>query len=176
MHSSASLLFPKHHIFSEEHLENILTKKNRASSLEVQQSVCCASCRERQQETRPLVSPGYSQATFQERSWEQACTTWPGTCVVGSSDPIGLESYSFLCFFRLGTLKDAQQQCCLGVTDLPFTTLLWRPPGHLYTDLFPSESKGRIRNCRDLERWWVSLPRLFLFQWLVWILGDDNIR
>lgn len=33
----------------------------------------------------PSVSLGYSQATFQERTWEQGCITRPGTCVADSS-------------------------------------------------------------------------------------------
>ncbi|KAM9078208.1 histone deacetylase 9 isoform 16-T19 [Megaptera novaeangliae] len=36
------------------------------------------------------VQSGYSQATFQERSWEQGCVTHPGTCIAASPDPNGV--------------------------------------------------------------------------------------
>lgn len=50
-HFSTRLLFPKHHVFSEELQENTVINKNWASSLEVWQSVGCASGRAWQQET-----------------------------------------------------------------------------------------------------------------------------
>lgn len=53
-------------------------------------AVHLAECDSKEHHTSS-VSPGYSQAIFQGRSWERGCRTWPGTSVVGSSDPRRLE-------------------------------------------------------------------------------------
>lgn len=129
----------------------------------------------------PSLSPGYSQATFQERSGEQGCSTWPGTGVVGSSDPIVLESYSFLYLFWLGNVKDAQQQYCLGGgrgSQIHLLPPLFEDPPRVPLHGFcspqrPSEESETAGIWRGDG--WVFLW-LFLFQWKVWLLRDDNMR
>lgn len=114
------------------------------------------------------VSPGYSQSAFQERSGEQGCITWLGTCVVGSSDPIGLESDSFLYFFWLESVSDAQRQCCLGghrSTSYHCCLKAPRAPVHGPSPLRVQRKNPKLQGSGEVMG--ESFFDYFLFQWLV---------